>query len=254
MKCKKMLISKAPQILTSGAVLGVIATTLVAIKNDRKARVITDEIDTEIYNSQHLLDRTVKDTIKSTWHCYIPTLLIGGATIACVIKSHNVSTKRSIALSGLALLTENRFSKYREKVAEILGDKKQTEIKDSLAKDVVSKASTVSFSPNNVDLLKTTHGDVICYDPYSARYFTSSVEYIKRILNDLGRDMLSEDQVCINQVYDMLGLLPTTIGDFLIWEIAEGMIEPEFSSQLTEDGKPCLVVNYVVEPKYRTGF
>ena len=40
------------------------------------------------------------------------------------------------------------------------------------------------------------------------------------------------------------------IGEELGWNIDQGYIEPSFSCQLAEDGTPCLVISYLVGPRY----
>jgi len=45
-------------------------------------------------------------------------------------------------------------------------------------------------------------------------------------------------------------LRATAIGDDLGWNIDDGLIDLEFSSQLAEDETPCLVIGYRVAPRY----
>jgi len=54
----------------------------------------------------------------------------------------------------------------------------------------------------------------------------------------------------LNELYYALGLAGIALGDQMGWDIDKGMVEINFSTQLTEEGEPCLVLNYSVEPKY----
>jgi hypothetical protein len=56
--------------------------------------------------------------------------------------------------------------------------------------------------------------------------------------------------VSLNEFYDELGLSHIAVGDDLGWNIEKGGIDISFSTQLAEDGMPCLVVNYDVKPRY----
>ena len=38
------------------------------------------------------------------------------------------------------------------------------------------------------------------------------------------------------------------IGDGLGWDIDDGLFDLKFSSQITDEGAPCLVLNYEVRP------
>ena len=56
--------------------------------------------------------------------------------------------------------------------------------------------------------------------------------------------------VSLNDLYDELDLDHTKVGDELGWKIDDGLIELYFSSQLADDGTPCIVMDYVSAPKY----
>ena len=46
------------------------------------------------------------------------------------------------------------------------------------------------------------------------------------------------------------GLKPTKIGDDIGFNIDNGLLQVDFSSQLTEEGRPCLVLNYNVYSRF----
>ena len=62
--------------------------------------------------------------------------------------------------------------------------------------------------------------------------------------------MLSEMYISLNEFFDELGLDHSSIGDDLGWNLDSGLIDLDFSSQIADDGTPCIVVNYQVKPKY----
>ena len=62
--------------------------------------------------------------------------------------------------------------------------------------------------------------------------------------------MVYDNYVSLNEFYDELDLGHTTVGDDLGWNMENGFIEIYFSSQIADDGTPCIVVNYDVAPKY----
>ena len=62
--------------------------------------------------------------------------------------------------------------------------------------------------------------------------------------------MRDEMYISLNEFYYEIGLNPISIGDDLGWNIDHGYIELSFSSQLTDDGNPCLVIDYQVTPRY----
>jgi hypothetical protein len=62
--------------------------------------------------------------------------------------------------------------------------------------------------------------------------------------------MVYDMYVSLNDFYGEIGLEPIQLGDELGWNVDQGLIELEFSSQLSENNEPCLVINYNIAPKY----
>ena len=62
--------------------------------------------------------------------------------------------------------------------------------------------------------------------------------------------MLGDMYVSLNDFYYELGLKGTDLGDQLGWNINRGFIDLRFSTQLSEDDTPCLVIDYAVPPRY----
>jgi hypothetical protein len=56
--------------------------------------------------------------------------------------------------------------------------------------------------------------------------------------------------ISVNDFYYEIGLGNTKIGNDLGWHVDNGLIDLEFSSQLADDGTPCLVLDYRVAPRY----
>ena len=61
---------------------------------------------------------------------------------------------------------------------------------------------------------------------------------------------MTEMYMDINDVYYILDLPGIGLGGLLGWYIDDGLIEPDFSSQLTENDIPCLVLDYIMMPRY----
>lgn len=174
---------------------------------------------------------------------------MGVVTIACIIGANSINLKRNAALVSLYSLSEAALKEYQAKVIETLGKQKERKIKDDIAKDRIVK-NPVSDN----EIVITNLGDTLCYDSLSGRYFKSDIEKIRQVLNKLSRDLMSEMFIDLNQVYSELNLKGTKMGDMVGWHIDDGLIEPDFSSQLTENGTPCLVLDFVTEPRYNHNY
>lgn len=244
---REVLVKNSPVILTGLAVTGLLTTVFMAVKATPKALAILEADHLERNGRMGLtnVQATKKEIVQLTWKCYIPTAVTGGITIACIVGANSINTKRNMALAGLYSLTEKSLSEYQSKVVEVIGENKAKEIKDAVVADQM-----ISNPESKNDVVLTGKGETLCYDALSGRYFKSDRETIKQVLNDLSRNLLTETTIPLNDVYYELGLQLTKIGDMVMWHIDDGLIEPDFGSQLTDTGEPCLVLDFNVQPRY----
>lgn len=248
---RHVLAKNSPTILTGLGVAGLVSTTIMAVRATPKAmRILEQDMVWRKANPgvPELLEISKFDIIKLTYKCYIPTAIMGTATIACIIASNSINLRRNAALASVFSITETALKEYQAKVVETIGEKKAQSIKDEIAKD------KVKLNPPKVsEVIITGKGETLCYDELSGRYFKSDIEKIKRTMNELSRTMLSDMTMPLNDVYYALGLSNTRLGDLIGWHIDDGLLEAEFSSTLTEDGIPCLVLGFTNDPRYIYG-
>jgi hypothetical protein len=237
---RNVLQKNSPTILTGLSVAGLIGTAIMAVKATPRAIALIEREEALLVDPL-----SKKDIIRVAWRCYVPAALMGLASCACIIGANSVHTRRHAALAGVYSLSEKALREYQKKVEEKIGTPKAKEIKSEIAADRV-KDNPI----DNHEVYITGRGDTLCYDSLSGRYFKSDIECIRQALNKLSRDLLSENFIALNDVYSELGLKQTTVGDMLGWYVEDGLITPHFTSQLTDSGIPCLVLDYETEPRY----
>ena len=231
----------SPEILTGIGIAGMITTTIMAVRATPKALILIEERKEEID-----VDKlTPIELIKTTWTCYIPAAITGGLSIICLIGASSVNARRNAALATAYTLSESALKEYQEKVIETIGEKKEKTVRDAIAKDRIDKNPVSSR-----EVIITEKGNTLCYDAISGRYFKSDIDKLKKAENELNRRMRDEMYISLNDFYYEIGLNPISIGDDLGWNIDHGYIELNFSSQLSDDGNPCLVIDYQVAPRY----
>ena len=231
----------SPEILTGIGIAGMITTTIMAVRATPKALILIEERKEEID-----VDKlTPIELIKTTWTCYIPAAIIGGLSIICLIGASSVNARRNAALATAYTLSESALKEYQGKVIETIGEKKEQSVRDAIAKDKIDKNPVSSR-----EVIITEKGNTLCYDAISGRYFKSDIDKIKKAENELNRRMRDEMYISLNEFYYEIGLNPISIGDDIGWNIDRGYIELNFSSQLTDDGNPCLVIDYQLAPRY----
>ena len=230
----------SPEILTGIGIAGMITTTIMAVRATPKALVLIEDKKDELGTDE----LTKAETVKAAWPCYIPSALVGTASVLCLIGASSTNFRRNTALATAYTLSESTLKEYQEKVVETIGEKKERDIREQVAKEKMVK------NPVREVILTEKGGNTICYDVISGRYFKSDRDTISRIVNDLNRQMRDEMYVSLNDFYYELGLDSTKMGDDLGWNIDKGYIKIDFSSHLDANGTPCLVMDYQVAPVY----
>ena len=256
---KQFAKKRSPEILTGIGIAGMITTTVLAVKATPKAlQLIEEEKDrrtdkilegmspNEDENCWQVVKLKPIEVAKVAWKPYIPAVLLGASSVACLIGANSVHARRQAALYSAYKLSETAFTEYRDKVLETVGEETEKEVRDKVAKDKVEKNPA-----SKTEIYMTGKGESLFYDPISDRHFMSDIETIRKIVNDLNYAMGygSEMYVSLSQLYDELGLKHTSISDNIGWNIRDGLIEPDFSSQIDE-GKPCIVLDWLKVPSY----
>ena len=241
---RSTLIKRSPEILTGIGIAGTVASTILAVKATPKAMQICKELEREHLEKYDAEPRKI-DYVKAAWKCYIPTAVTCATSVACLIGASSVHVRRNAALAAAYTLSDSALREYKDKVVETIGEKKEKSVRDAIAKDKIDKDPVGS-----PEVIVTENGSTLCYDGIFGRYFRSDMETIKRAVNTINRTIVRDMYVSLNEFYDEIGLSHTQIGDDLGWNLDDGQIEIEFSSQLAEDGTPCLVIGYSVAPRY----
>lgn len=245
-KLSKKLAKNSPTLLTALGLSGMATTVIFACKATPKAIERIEEKRMEKGD-----DLTRLETVKAAAPVYLPALGMGVASAACIIGANHISTRRNAALATAYGISERALKEYQEQVVMDLGEGKERDIRDHLAKRRLEENP-----PKDGQIIITGDGDHLCYDSVSGRYFMSNIEKIRQIENRLNKDFLTEMYISLNEFYYELGLEPISIGEDIGWNLDDGLIDLGFSSQLAPDGRPCMVLQYHVGPRfdYKSGF
>ncbi len=230
---RQWLVKHSPTILTWTGILGFGGAIVSAVNATPKALAIIHEGElTE-----------PKQVIKHCWQLYVPCAIFSGLSIACILAAGSVQGKKIAALTSAYALGEKAFTQYKDSVKKIMGDKKEMNVRDDVAKTVVE---TITEADEN-RIHNTGGGDDLCYEAMTGRLFRSNIETLRRIENDVNQKLLHGDLISIGDIFFMMGLPDTGIGEMFHWDMTAPGGHPfefEFSSQLTKEGKPALYVGF----------
>lgn len=241
---KDVAVKHSPAILTGIGITGMITTTILAVKATPKALDIISDIK-ERHEQDTDKKAAAKEFVTRVTPVYIPALVTGVASAACLIGANSVHAKRNAALAAAYTISDTALREYREKVVETMGEKKDKNIKDEIAKDKLKQDPV-----QNHEVIVTKRGTTLCYDCIFGRYFRSDMETIKRAITKINRVIVTDMYASLNDFYAEIDIPSVKIGDMIGWNIDDGELDVDFSSQLAEDGTPCLVIGYTAAPKY----
>lgn len=250
---------RSPEILTGIGIAGMVTTVVLAVKATPKAMELIEE--EKLYkekeaheggiftkeDEKYAFNLTPVETVKAAWKPYVPAVVTGAVSVACLIGANSVHARRNAALYSAYKISTTALTEYRDKVVETIGEKKEHAIRDKVAKEKIEKNQ-----PKNETIIVTGGGETLIYDSHSDRYFKSDIDRIRRAVNSLNHKMTfgGEMYVSLNEFYDEIGLKHTESGDKVGWRPDRGLIDIRFSTQLTDKDEACIVIDHLVPPEY----
>ena len=239
------LIKYAPQIATGvGLGLALVAGVRAVQKTPEAVKLI------ERKKEEKKDELTVTETVKTVWRCYLPSVIIFIVACVLIIGGQRISTRRAVAAATACSLYETQLKQYQEAAKEVLGDKKEAEIRTQMARNEVTSRPPLSSD----DIVSTGRGNALFYDELSKRYFWSDPAYVDKIFQNLNFQLLDEMYVSLNDYWDALGLPTTNPGNLICWCVNDGKIDPSFDVILVAsgpyEGYPCKVIGFYCEPEY----
>lgn len=235
---RKFVIDNSPLLLTTVGVVGTVTTAYLT----GKASILAyqDYLDYE-YLADGGVSREIKPIVNLVWKRYIPPAITGSITIAAIVGANRIGTRRAAALAAAYSLSEKAWEEYKDQVVKQVGTNEARKIEDKTAQALADKSEAKSSE------IIVMSGDVICHEAYTGRYFASSNEELKKAQNDLNYRILNDGYASLSDFYDLVGLPHTALSEEVGWT-SDKLFEIHFSTIMSDDGKPCISINYQVEP------
>lgn len=256
----RVLKKRSPEILTGFGIAGMVTTTVLAVKATPKALTLIQDAEIEKVDVQVKegkgQDELVKtltpaEVVKVAWKPYIPAVLLGTASVACLIGANSVHARRHAALYSAYKLSETALTEYKDKVKEIVPEKKVKEIKQKLAEDKVDNiVKNEDCKEQKAKVIVSNDGDTWFVDPFTNGSFLCTETKIREAIVDLNYRLMDEMFVSLSDLYDELGLDHTQNSDEIGWCIDDGKIRPDFSDAIVKNGKAYVVMDFLKRPEY----
>ena len=195
----------ASTILSVLGVAGLVATTVTAVKATPKAMEFVKKAEEE---KGEKLSKWEK--VNAAGVAYIPTALVGTATVACILGANLVSRRQQATLMSAYALLDRSYKDYKNKANELYGDGAGKQIREGIAKD---KCTGDESSGDD--------GKELFYDFYSGRYFESTKEHVMRAQYEVNRSLFVDYAVGLNEYYGLLGLEEKPEYEMLGWSCGQ---------------------------------
>ena len=205
MDLRPFIKKNAPTILSGIGVIGVVATTVMAVKATPKALSILEQAEEE---KGEKLSKWEK--INTAGPVYIPTVITGVATIVCILGANTISKRQQATLISAYALLDNSYKEYKKKTDELYGEEAGKQVRSEIAKD---KYTGDEYSLDNEKELY--------FDFYSGRYFESTPEAVLWAEYETNRAMSVNGAVGLNEFYDFIGLEERPEYDSIGWSCGQ---------------------------------
>ena len=247
----KWAIKKLPTILTGAATVGVLVGVILTAEKAPAAKEELQQVKEEWESIEDKEKRNKADYIfklvrVGAKHYWVVALVVGGS-IVCFWVANHISLKRLTSALTAAGLSAKAKEELEDKIKELDGDKHLKKLKDEIDADKIK-----NNPPEDGKIVDTGLGMHLCYEPVTGRYFYSNIEMIKQAILQLREYLQKDGYVSLNDWFDLLRLDSTECGRFLCWTARNfeevNDFDISFSSQLTQDSRPVLVIQYDIPP------
>ena len=221
----KQNIAKAmPTVLFITGIVGIFVSEVMAARDTLKAEKVLEE--ESIYRQKDIICDTpdgkpvfvnksfkeyAPEVIKTTWKCYVPTLLSTTATITCLVMSKRLTQKRILALSTAVASAGGLVGKYRKAIL----DRTDPEILSEIDREVAEATMEESHPPviETGHLTSVSADDMddgselyLFFDPFTKMKFRTTKLCALGAKYYINRNFALGSEVPLSMYYMFLGL------------------------------------------------
>lgn len=215
-KIEYFLNKHSSTILTVVGASGVVATAVLAVRATPKALRLIDEkknelgeniilyADDEPYEVFQKGELTPLETIKVAWKPYIPSIIVGSATIACIFGSNYLNSKKQASLLSAYSILERSYKEYRKSI---------TDLNEDEDKKAIHGIAETEFD----EKIEIPEGEELFFEWHTMTWFTSTLEKVKEAERIFNSHYIQSGIACVNDYFDLLGIPRVDWGYQLGW-------------------------------------
>ena len=237
----------SPEILMAVGTGGFVATVIMAVQATPKALERRERAEDEAMHFDNPVKRKFH-VLAKTAPSYIPTVIMGAASLGCFFKAHTEHVERQVALAGLYSMASQTVNQMQEKVIECFGEEGLEKVRERILEDtempeeVKEEAYSITSSANG--------DNVLFYDRMTGRYFRCSKAIVREAEAAVVKQTCDEGYCTLNYFYEYLGVEDNTfIGEAIGWDVDKCRLDITMRPWKDDEGDELcwmLVYNTVV--------
>ena len=269
----------SPEILVVAGVIGITASAVMACKATLKVNGVMDEaketvekihesVDKGLHTAdgeeytQELANKDLTIVYAQTGlklaKLYGPSVLLGVASIGCMVGSNRILRKRNVALAAAFKAVDTSFKEYRGRVIDRFGKELDRELRfNTKVKEIEEKIVDENGKETTVTKTVEVVDPNAAHSIYSIVWYEGNTGWTRNA--ELNKVFLIQQQnqandrlrlngvLTLNEVYDMLGVNRTAYGQIAGWVYTEdgsvGDNFVDFGIFNLDDPKACDFVN-----------
>lgn len=236
---KMFLKRNSATILTTMGGVGVVTTSVMAVKATPKALRLLEEAEVEKGDKLTKMEKVIV-----AGPSYIPSVVVGASTIACIFGANALNKQKQAALMSAYALVDSSYKEYKAKVKELYGEDANDNVQTEIAKDKYDKN----------DVLNSDEEELF-YDEFSKRYFKSTKFKVQEAEYFINRDLIMMEAIPLNAFYAYLGIDGIEGGDEVGWSTVlnfecywQVWIDFSHCKFTLDDGTECTKIYMLAEP------
>lgn len=226
----------SPEILTTVGILGTVTAGVLAARATLNLEPIIDNAQAKIEYAEEKTHSYTADQYSSADHkkamfgiylttagdiskLYAPSIILGVASIGCIVGGHGVMQKRNVAAIAAYKGLEESFNKYRKRVIEEFGEEKDQEIVYGITKEKETDAEGVERIINIIDP-EHLSPEMKIFAPNNRNWEPSpdyNLNFLKAQENMANQRLRAHGFIILNDILDALGFDKTQAGAITGW-------------------------------------
>lgn len=236
----------SPELLVAVGIVGSVVSTVIACKATLKVNELLEEDNKNLEKIHEMHDKKhprysekdyKMDLVKAYTKAgaklavnYAPAIAVGAFSYGCIIGSNRILNKRYAGMAAAYAGVDQLFKKYRGKVVEQFGEDVDQQLYYDYKVEEIERTETKEdgTTETKTEVVNNLKGlDPSQYSVY-AKFFdesnpnwTKSAEYnmtfLKGVQSACTNKLIATGHLFLNEVYDMLGIERTGIGQCVGW-------------------------------------